>query len=87
MKLVSLLLLMLTTDHNNTIQGSLKPFTNLPFRHFNISHLIFIHIFQDCQEYEKREKQACILFRNERMKEDIRILLKDKTKVSFSLIF
>ncbi|KAJ8333149.1 hypothetical protein SKAU_G00420450 [Synaphobranchus kaupii] len=29
---------------------------------------------------ERREKQACILFRNERLKEDISALLKEKTK-------
>ncbi|KAG5856078.1 hypothetical protein ANANG_G00004140, partial [Anguilla anguilla] len=45
-----------------------------------------LEIGSDTEDYERREKQACILFRNERFKEEISALLQEKTKVSFSVI-
>ncbi|XP_035287859.1 nuclear GTPase SLIP-GC-like isoform X2 [Anguilla anguilla] len=39
-----------------------------------------LEIGSDTEDYERREKQACILFRNERFKEEISALLQEKTK-------
>ncbi|XP_061115302.1 nuclear GTPase SLIP-GC-like [Conger conger] len=39
-----------------------------------------LNINKDTLEYKKKEKQACILYRNDQFKEEIRELFKDKTK-------
>ncbi|XP_064157818.1 nuclear GTPase SLIP-GC-like isoform X2 [Anguilla rostrata] len=39
-----------------------------------------LEIGGDTEDYERREKQACILFRNERFKEEISAVLQEKTK-------
>ncbi|XP_035274315.1 nuclear GTPase SLIP-GC-like [Anguilla anguilla] len=39
-----------------------------------------LKIRSDTEDNERREKQACILFRNERFKEEISALLQEKTK-------